>query len=422
MARSSYRRTTIGCFVGIFTQAVASNLIPVLFVPMMRLYGLRYEQLGILVAVNFLSQVAVDLLFSKTIDRIGYRRITLPTCAIAAAGLALFTLTPTLFAENIFAGLLVSTLVIATSSGLLEITMSPIVAAAPGADKGPAMSLMHSFYAWGQVVTVLLTSALLLAVGAENWRWIACGWMAVPLTAFALFWGAPMPDVVPAEKRQGMRQLLLRPFLLLCLAAIFAGAATELVMSQWSSTFMENGLGLTKLWGDALGMCGFAALMGVGRTLYGVLGSRLNMAKTCFFCAGLAAACYAITALSPAPWASVAACALCGLGASLLWPGTIVIASERYPLAGAWMFAILAAAGDIGGAAAPSATGLTVERLLGAPLTAAFARLMNLSAEQAALRLGLLCGIVFPLLACACFAALWRAERRAPRGLEARKP
>ncbi len=414
---ASYRRTTVGCFAGIFTQAVATNLTPVLFVPMMGLYGLRYEQLGVLVAVNFLSQVAVDLLFSKTIDRVGYRRVVLPTCVIAMIGLVLFALSPTLLPQNVFLGLLLSTVVFAAASGLLEITMSPIVAAVPGADKGPAMSLMHSFYAWGQVITVLLTSLLLLAFGAASWRWIALGWLAVPAAALALFLRAPMPDTAPAETRQGMRRLLLNPALLLCMLAIFAAAGTELVMSQWSSTFMENGLGLPKIWGDALGMCGFAVFMGVGRTLYGVLGHKLNIAKTCFFCALLALACYLITALSPAAWLSVAACALCGLGASLLWPGTLVVAAEKFPLAGAWMFAILAAGGDIGGSAAPYATGLLVDRLLAAPVTGSFAALMGLTAEQAALRLGLLAGAVLPLIACVCFAALWRRSRAKPSPL-----
>lgn len=395
----NYKPTTIGCFVGVFTQAIITNVTPVLFVPMMSMYGFDYKHLGILVAVNFITQVAIDILFSGMIDKLGYKKICLPTCAISFFGLLVFSLSPTLFSGNEFVGIMLATIIMAASGGLLEILLSPIIAAIPSDNKGAAMSLMHSFYAWGQVVTIIVTTLFVFIFGKENWTWLVLFWALVPLTNFFIFAFAPMPPTVPEEKRDGMRKLLFKPFYLMALVAIFAGAGTELVISQWASTFMEKGLELPKLAGDLLGMCGFAVMLGIGRTAYGVLGSRLDMSKSCIVCSAVGIACYIVTALSPIPAISVAACALCGIAASLLWPGTIVIATLEYPFAGAWMFAFLAAAGDIGGAFAPWVTGVVVDAGSGIGMVHSIASSLNISVEQASIRMGLLVAAIFPLVA-----------------------
>lgn len=387
----NYKLTTIGCFMGIFTQAIITNLTPILFVPMMSLYGFDYKQLGLLVAVNFITQVTVDIAFSRTIDKIGYRRITLPTCLISFIGLLLFAAAPILFRGNEFAGIMLATVVFAASSGFLEILVSPIVAAIPSDNKETAMSLMHSFYAWGQAATIVVTTLCIFVFGKENWQWIVLTWAAVPLASFFVFYFSPMPETVAEEKRQGMKALIFKPFYILCLLAIFGGAGTELVMSQWSSAFMEKGLEMPKLWGDLLGMCGFAVMLGLGRTIYGIMGEKININRICALCSGLAIVCYLAAALSPVAIVSVIACALCGIAASLLWPGTIVIAAMKFPFAGAWMFAILAAAGDIGGATAPWITGQIIDGVQKSGF-------MNMS-EQSAIRAGILAAAVFPIIA-----------------------
>ena len=406
MSPATYRRTTIACFTGIFVQAIVTNLTAILFVPLMGLYNLQYGQLGILVGVNFTAQVSADILFSGAIDRFGYRRIILPASLVAGLGLALFALTPRLFPGREFTGMLLATILFSFAAGLHEILLSPIIAAIPGNDKGPAMSLMHSFYAWGQVATIIVTTVFLFIAPYRYWPLIVFFWALVPLLDFVLFAVSPFPDVVAIEHRLNMKDLLFKPFYLLALLAIFAGAGAEIVMNQWASTFAEVALSLPKLTGDLLGMCLFAAMIGVGRLLHGRFGSGLNMNRLLIGGSLLAAVLYLAVALSPYNSLSLTACAFCGFAVSLLWPGTLVICSDRYPLAGAWMFAILAAAGDIGAAFAPWLTGRVIEGALQSASAAAFAALYRITQEQAAIRLGILAAVIFPLVAVAAHLAL----------------
>jgi fucose permease len=395
----NYRRTTFSCFVGIFVQAIITNLTAILFIPMMDLYGFSYVHLGILVGINFTSQVSADLFLSAIVDKVGYRRLVLPACVLAFVGLLFFGLSPALFPGHVYAGIVVATVVFAFASGLLEVLLSPIVAAIPGSDKGPAMSLMHSFYAWGQVATIILTSLSIFLFGGAAWPYIAMMWAAVPLAAFLLFVGAPFPEIIADEHRLNLKDLIFKPFYLLALLAIFAGGASEIVMNQWSSTFMERGLSLPKLTGDLLGMCGFAAMLGLGRLLHGAFGARFDIHRLLVRGSLLAAACYVVVALSPWSALSVAACVLCGFAVSLLWPGTLVVSSDRFPLAGAWMFAILAVAGDVGAAVGPWLTGQVIDANMASPVVRLLSDTLGVSMEQGAIRFGLLIAVVFPLVA-----------------------
>ncbi len=411
MVKGIYRRTTFSCFVGIFVQAIITNLTAILFIPLMGLYDLHYGQLGILVGVNFTAQVSADLIFSGLIDKLGYRRIILPASLTACVGLVFFALTPWLFAGREFLGFLLATIIFSFAAGLHEILLSPIIAAIPGNDKGPAMSLMHSFYAWGQVVTIIVTTVLLFILPYSAWPFIVLFWALIPLVDFVMFAGAAFPEMVAAHERQNMKDLLFKPFYLLALLAILSGAGAEIVMNQWASTLAEKALALPKLTGDLLGMCLFALMIGIGRMLYGAYGARLSMHKVLIGSSLLATLLYLVVALSPVNSISLAACALCGLAVALLWPGTLVICSERYPLAGAWMFAILAAAGDVGAAVAPWLTGRTIELGLRAEATDLFAARLGIVREQAAIRLGLLAAVIFPLIALFTHLALQRLAK-----------
>lgn len=407
----NYRLTKLGCYTGIFTQAIISCITPILFIPMMELYGLSYTKLGILVGVNFITQVAVDILFSGVIDKYGYRRIALPAILCAVAGLVLFAATPLLFAD-VYVGLVLATVIFAASGGLLEVMISPIVDALPSDDKGASMSLMHSFFAWGEVITIVLTTLYVFAFGGRHWQLIVLLWALVPLVDFFLFLRAPFPPTTPAEKRDKPKSMLLKPFFLIALLAIMFGASTELVMSQWSSAYMEKALTLPKVVGDLLGMCGFAVFMGIGRTYYGVRGAKLHMGRALILCGSVAAVCYLTVALSPFNGLNILACAVSGLGASLLWPGTLVVCAERYPMGGAWMFAILAAAGDIGGSFGPWLMGIIVDNTQASGPAGWFMNLLNVSPEQAAMRVGILVCFLFPLGAVICHVILQRMLRR----------
>jgi MFS family permease len=405
----SYRLTTLSCFVGIFVQAVSSNLTAILFIPLMTLYGLSYIHLGLLVGINFTTQVAVDIIASRLIDRYGFRRFVLPADLMAIVGLVLFALSPVLF-DNVLIGLILSTIIFSASCGLLEVLLSPIVNAIPHDEKGPAMALMHSFYAWGQVATIIATTLFLFAFGIRSWQIVVMLWAIIPLVNFFMFLAAPFPGVVPEEHRLTMRDLIFKPFYLLALLAILGGAATELVMNQWASTFTEKVLELPKITGDLLGMCGFAALLGLGRVIYGRFGSRMNMNNVLIASAAAAIVCYGVVALSPVLSISLVACAVCGLAASLLWPGTLVITAEKYPLAGAWLFAILAAAGDIGAAVGPFTTGAVTDLVRSLPSIMNWASTAGLNTDQFAIRAAILLAGVFPALTLYCHWALRKRQ------------
>jgi len=411
----SYKLTTVSCFVGIFVQAVITNVTAVLFIPFMNLYGFSYVHLGLLVALNFSVQVASDIIFSGLIDKLGFKKLVLPATVFAFIGLLLFALTPFIF-ENIFLGISISTFIFSAASGLLEILLSPVINAIPNENKGPAMALMHSFYAWGQILTIVVTTMFIHFSGIENWQIIIIIWSLVPLIDFFMFLFALFPDVIAEEHRLNMRDLILKPFYLIALAAIFFGAATEIVMNQWSSTFMEKALLLPKLTGDILGMTGFAFMLGLGRLLYSTYGSKLNMNRVLILSSAMAVICYIFVAVSPFNTVNLLACALCGLAASLLWPGTLVIASDKYPLAGAWMFAILAAAGDIGAAFGPFITGIVAEQSIKTRLITNWAAKLGISAEQLGMRTGILIATIFPAIALVCHIALKNRQSISEKG------
>jgi MFS family permease len=404
----SYRLTTLSCFVGIFCQAISSNITAILFIPLMSMYGLSYVHLGLLVGINFSTQVLVDIISSRMIDRYGFRNFVLPADLLAIIGLVLFALSPLIF-SNVLVGLIISTMIFSASCGLLEVMLSPIINGIPNEEKGPAMALMHSFYAWGQVATIVITTLFLYVFGIQSWQIIVMIWAIVPLINFFMFLSAPFPGVVPEEHRQTMRDLIFRPFYLFALLAIFGGAATELVMNQWSSTFTEKVLELPKVTGDLLGMCGFAVMLGLGRMIYGRFGSRMNMNNVLVVSAAIAVACYAIVAVSPVHSISLVACAICGLAASLLWPGTLVITAEKYPLAGAWLFAILAAAGDVGAAAGPFIAGIVTDFTRGLPTFENMAVTAGLNPDQFAIRAAILLSAIFPAFTFYCH---WNLRKR----------
>lgn len=401
MTAKSYQLTTVSCFVGIFCQAISSNITAILFIPLMTLYGLSYVHLGLLVGINFTTQVMVDIIASRLVDRYGFRVFVLPSDLLAVVGLVLFGLSPVLF-SNVLLGLILSTIIFSASCGLQEVMLSPIVNAIPHDEKGPAMALMHSFYAWGQVATIVITTLFLFFFGISSWQVIVFLWAIVPLVNFFMFLAAPFPGVIHEDQRLTMRDLLFRPYYLVALLAILGGAATELVMNQWSSTFSEKVLELPKITGDLLGMCGFAVFLGLGRVIYGRYGSRMNMNNVLVASAGVAVACYVVVAVSPIHGISLAACAICGLAASLLWPGTLVITAEKYPLAGAWIFAILAAAGDIGAAVGPFAAGLVTDFTRSLPVALNWSAAVGLSPDQFAIRAAILLAALFPSLTMAC--------------------
>ncbi|MDR1060971.1 MAG: MFS transporter [Clostridiales bacterium] len=400
MRKPNYKITLAACYMSYVVQAAVANILPVIFIPLRESYGLTYTQFGTLVLANFAAQIAADVLLSRAVDKYGTRPFVTSAQYLCVAGFALFALAPVVAPGHVFAGFLVATVVFASSGGLLELCLSPIVDAIPSdaEDSSKALSMLHSFYAWGQVGVILLTTLMLFA-GAP-WQAAFAAWAAVPLASAYLFGRAPIVEKSAAGGTLRIRGLLRARLFWASMLAIAFGGAAEVIVAQYASSFMQKGLGLPKIAGDALGLCGFAAFLGAGRAAYGFLGEKLNLHKVLVGGSLLAFAAYIAMVFSPAKWLSVAAVALCGLCVSLLWPGTLAIASKGMPLAGASMFALLAAAGDIGAAAGPWAVGAATDFSMGLAMSGG-----ALSAEQLGLRAGLLLGAAFPLASLA--AQIW---------------
>lgn len=343
--------------------ALSINFAPPLFIPFRAAFGLTYEQLGRLVLVNFTTQVTFDLLCGALSDRLPPRLFVLAANGLAFTGLWLLSFAETLFPSSPYAGLLLGTVVCAMGGGIMELMMTPIVNAVPSRRKTADMNMLHAYYALGQFVVVGGIALAVVACGPSRWPWIVRAWSLVPLACGLSFACQRIPKFVPEASRQRLRHLIRTRFLLAAILAIALAGAAEAVMAQWTSAFAEQGLGFSKISGDLLGCCLFATMLGAGRFWMGVAGERVNLGRLMTGGAWLLTACYLLAALAPLPWLALAACALGGLGASILWPGVLVLCARRYPLGGGSMFATLSAAGDIGCALLPWALGGLADRV-----------------------------------------------------------
>lgn len=378
--------------MGNFVQAVILNVTPILFIPLMTQYGLTFEQMGRLVLLNFITQFTVDISFARPVDHWGIRPFVVGGHICAGIGLLVFASAPFIFSEHIYWGFMLGTLLFSAGGGLLELLLNPIISGIPGDEKTRALSVMHSFYAWGHVVVVLLTTLLIYRMGNAHWYIIPMLWAIFPFINAVNFCRVPLGPVVEKAQRTRLRTLLSRRFFLICIFAMLFNGAIEITMGQWASSFLEVAAGIPKVIGDLAGVSMFACMMGIGRTIYGVLGARLNIYRAIMAGSVLCGLCYLAAGLSIHPILSVAACALCGLGVSVMWPGCVAIAAETYPLAGATMFALISGAGDAGSSLGPWAVGILADRTPGG------------------LRTGLLLAVIFPIGMLLCVRYLQRQE------------
>lgn len=355
----TYKHTKYAAYIGYITQAIVNNLAPLLFVSFQHEFSLSLDKISLLITVNFGVQIITDLLAAKYVDRIGYRAATVGAHVFAAAGLVLMGILP--FIIDPYVGLIIPIVLCAVGGGLTEVVISPIVEALPGDEKDSAMSMLHSFYCWGQVLVVLLSTLYFTTVGISNWRFLPLIWAVIP--AFNVFFFAVVPirslnedgESMPLKKLFKVKVFWLFVILMLC------AGASELAMSQWASLFAEEGLGVSKTFGDLLGPCAFAVLMGAARTFYGFFGSRINLKRMIFLSSILCVFSYLVTVFAPSPVLSLIGCAVCGLSVGIMWPGTYSLSSACYPQGGTAMFAILALAGDVGCSAGPTLTGLVAD-------------------------------------------------------------
>lgn len=351
-----YTKTIRACFMSYIVQAIVNNFVPLLFLTFEKEYGISLSRIALLVTVNFGIQLLVDLLSAGVIDRIGYR-ISMIT-ALGLCGLGLFSLTilPDFFADP-WAGFLGSVMIYGAGGGLLEVLVSPMVEACPTRNKEKAMSMLHSFYCWGHVGVVLLSTIFFVVFGVENWRILAVFWALVPVVNLTLFFKVPIAPLIKEDEGISFRTLIgKRIFWVFMLLMVCAGAGEQAV-SQWASAFAEEGLGVKKTIGDLTGPMFFAVMMGISRALYGKYGERIDLKKMMMGSGILCVASYVLIALSPHPALGLLGCGLCGLSVGIMWPGTFSMASASIRGGGTAMFAFLALAGDLGCSGGPTLVG-----------------------------------------------------------------
>ncbi len=397
MAQKNWKRTMIACYMASITQAINVNLAPLLFVIFRAEFGFTLEQIGRIILINFGTQIVADVIATKYADRIGYRVSVLASLVLSAMGLCLLSVLPRM-TGGAYIGLIIPVMLYSFGSGLIEVLTSPWVESIPGDEKAAMMSLLHSFYCWGQMAVVLITTLLIWWLGSGVWYYLPLLWAIVPVIDFFVFLKAPMGNVI-AEGGTPMKigELLKSGFFWAAMLLMICSGSSELTMSQWSSLFAETGLGVSKLMGDLLGPCLFAVFMGITRAAYGIRGAKINLHKALIASGALCILCYGLTVFAPHPLISLTGCALCGVSVGLMWPGTLSFSAARFPLGGTAMFGILAVCGDIGGAFGPWLAGVASD---GVQHTAAAAKLAvstGMSLEQLGLKSGLLLGMVFPV-------------------------
>ena len=390
----TYLPTFCTCYVAYVIQAVVNNLAPLLFVTFVSEYGLQLTQISLLIAFHFGVQLLTDLAAVRFVDRIGYRASALLSHGLAAAGLLGLGILPDLLPDP-FSGILLAVFLYATGGGLIEVIVSPMVEARPTRRKAAAMSLLHSFYSWGQLAAVGLSTLYFAVAGLAAWRMLTLLWAVLPLLNGMAFLFVRIASPAPEASGAGeVRRLFGNRYFYLFLLLILCAGAAELTVCQWASAFLETGLGIPKATGDLLGVCLFSVFMGLSRVLYGLFSERLPLRNFLILSGILCVVSYLMLSLSANPYVVCGGCALCGFSVGIMWPGTYSMAA-RHLSGGTAMFAMLALSGDLGCVLGPALAGFAAD------------------AAGGRLSVGILVGLIFPLfLAVGYFLPALRGEKK----------
>ena len=391
--KKNYRQTLIACYLGFITQAITANFAPLLFLKFHADYGITLGQIALIPTALFLTQLLVDLFCARFVDAIGYRRSVVASEIASALGLAGLAFLPDLF-PNPFSGVMICVVIYAVGSGLIEVLVSPIVEACPFDNKDAVMSLLHSFYCWGSVGVILLSTLFFAVIGIAHWKILACVWALIPLYNIYNFSVCPIERLTEEGKGMTIGSLFKTPLFWLAIILMICAGASELSMAQWASAYTEAALGFPKTLGDLVGPCLFAVTMGISRVIYGKMGGKIELSRFMVGSGCLCLVCYLLASLSSNPMLGLAGCILCGFSVGIMWPGTISLISPRLPQGGTAMFALLAMSGDLGGAFGPSLVGAVTQQ----------------AGER--LQTGMLVGSVFPLILIVALLLLRRRESK----------
>lgn len=375
----NYKKTLTACYMGFITQAIAANFAPLLFLKFHSDYGIPMGKIALISAAFFLTQLIVDILCAKFADLIGYRKCVIASELLSAAGLIGLAFLPELTGSP-FTGIIISVIIYATGSGLIEVLCSPIVEACPFEHKDAVMSLLHSFYCWGSVGVILISTLFFAVFGIGSWKILACIWALIPLYNVYNFAVCPIERLTDDGSGMKTGSLFRVPMFWTAIILMVCAGASELSMAQWASAYAESALGLTKAAGDLAGPCMFAVTMGISRVIYGKYGDKLDLKRFMLGSGVLCLSCYIAASVSDNSVIGLIGCIMCGFSVGIMWPGTISICSGRIPAGGTAMFALLAMAGDLGGALGPGIVGNVTQ--------------MNNDNLQA----GMISGCVFPLI------------------------
>lgn len=408
----TFKHTLRACYTGFITQAIVNNLAPLLFIVFQDKFNISFEKVGRLILINFGTQIIADYIAARYADRIGYRRAAVLAHLFCAVGLICLGVLPVILPDP-YIGLMIAAMIYAAGGGFIEVLISPIVESLPGEAKASAMSLVHSFYSWGQMAVVLVTTLLLKALGADIWFLLPVMWSFIPIYNLFQFLKVPLMPTVPEEEKTPVRELFKTRTFVLALILMMCAGSSELTMSQWSSLFAEKGLQVPKVLGDLLGPFLFALFMGVGRTLYGFLGHKIHLRSALVVSGVLCVACYAVTIFVRIPIVSLLGCAVCGLSVSLMWPGTLSLTAEAWPKGGTAMFGLLAIFGDLGASVGPWIAGLVSDLTLQSHDLENIGRAYGLNPDQLGLKAGLLSAIIFPVMLAVGVSML---KKKAPAG------
>ncbi|GHT97595.1 MFS transporter [Spirochaetia bacterium] len=390
--RLTFRHTLIASCTGAGCQAIVNNLMPLLFVTFNREFAISLPSLALLISLNFGIQLTVDLLSVRMVDRIGYRAAAVAAHAFCTVGMVAMGILPYSMNDPYW-GLVIAVVINAIGGGLLEVLISPIVEALPGDRKPAVMAMLHSFYCWGYVLVVLLSTLYFTLAGIERWRYLPMMWALAPLVNCFLFMKVPLRTLVEdSAAALPLKALFSKKIFWLFFLVMICSGASEQAMSQWASFFAEAGLGVSKTMGDILGPCAFAILMGATRTIYGLQGHRVAVEKVLLISGVFCVLCYLLAVFAPTPLLSLVGCALCGMAVAVMWPGTFSLASRFFPAGGTAMFALLALSGDVGCAVGPGLVGVIMNRF--------------------SLNQGLLAAILFPALLGLCMLMLTRSHKK----------
>lgn len=356
MRSKSYTLTIGTCFSALSVQAIVTTFPSMLYITFRSDYGLSLSQLSFLIALCFVTQIGVDLIFAKLADKIGYRVSMVSSSLLAAMGFVSMAFLPRIMPP--FAGLQIANILYSAGSGITEAVDSPLVEACPTKHKGAIMSILHSFYCWGVIAVVLLSTLFFVTVGRENWPLLACLWAVVPAINAILFSIAPMASLTDnAERQMNVKELLKNKVFWIVMLLLMAAGASEHSVSQWISAFAEANLGIDKTVGDLAGLCLFAATLGSARVINAKVAQKVSPKKSMAVCSLMAIVSYVLIILPVHPAINLFGCVLSGLAVGSLYPSALSLGSARLPAGGTAMFAFMAVAGDIGCSVGPSIVG-----------------------------------------------------------------